>query len=84
MATSDRLADAMNAIRDAQLELQVCQTEAFVMRALVADMLPLVDAYRYECSGCKYERHTDCDCGNRCRLLIRAEALGITYKEMDD
>lgn len=45
------------------------------LRELVSDLVALPAVPAFDCYGCRYERHTDCNDG--CTLVRRAKEMGI-------
>ena len=51
------------------------------LEELCEDLIRLPSVPAFDCYGCRYDEHTDCEHGNECTLLRRASELGIEVDE---
>ena len=80
-AENDRLKRSAELDDSAISVLNACiddlNAENFKLRGLVSDLVRLPAAPCFDCFGCRYEKHHDCESGFRCMLVERARELGI-------
>ena len=74
----DTYIDHLNSALDwSEREIARLKAENADLRELVRDLVRLPAVPCFDCFGCKYERHHDCESGFKCALVERAKRLGI-------